>query len=243
MGRALGKLERQLFAYAQLRRLQTLKLGDLREPLRLSAKQESALYGRLARAGMIAKVRRGLYLVPAQLPLGGKWSPDEAQVLKALIVDQGGRYQITGPNAFNRYGFDEQVPVRTYVYNNRLSGERRVGVVALTLIKVSDERLGDTVEVEAANGAKLVYSSRVRTLVDAIYDWSRFAGLPRAYRSSLRQPGHPATAWGVARRDRDSREVAGRACERAAIFPEPDSNGPQLERCGEDQPALGSGSE
>lgn len=182
MGRELGKLERQLFAYAQLRRLQTLKLGDLREPLRLSAKQECALYGRLARAGMIAKVKRGVYLVPAQLPLGRKWSPDEAQVLQALVVDEGGRYQVSGPNAFNRYGFDEQVPARIYAYNNRLSGERKVGAVALTLIKVADERLGDTEEVEAASGAKLVYSSRARTLVDAIYDWSRFAGLPRAYR-------------------------------------------------------------
>ena len=27
----------------------------------------------------------------------------------------------------------------------------------------------------------LLYSSRVRTLVDAVYDWSRFNGLPRAY--------------------------------------------------------------
>ena len=27
----------------------------------------------------------------------------------------------------------------------------------------------------------MVYSSRVRTLVDAVYDWSRFDSLPRAY--------------------------------------------------------------
>jgi len=182
MGRDLGNLERQLFAYAQMRKLRVLKTGDLRGTLRISAKQERELFSRLARAGMIAKVKRGLYLVPARLPLGGKWSPDEAQVLKALIVDPGGKYQVCGPNAFNRYGLDEQVPQRTYAYNNLLSGERRVGAVALTLIKVSEERLGDTEEVETASGERLVYSSRVRTLVDAIYDWSRFASLPRAYR-------------------------------------------------------------
>jgi hypothetical protein len=35
------------------------------------------------------------------------------------MEDQGARYQICGPNAFNRYGFDEQVPTRIYAYNNR----------------------------------------------------------------------------------------------------------------------------
>ncbi len=181
MGRTLGNLERQLFAYAQLRNLRTLSTGDLRSPLGITAKQERELYSRLARAGMIAQVRRGLYLVPAKLPLGSKWSPDEAQVLNALLQDRGGRYQLCGPNAFNRYGFDAQVPTRVYAYNDRLSAERDVGAVALTLIKVSADRLGDTEEVGTSDGSRLVYSSRVRSLVDAVYDWSRFASLPRAY--------------------------------------------------------------
>jgi predicted transcriptional regulator of viral defense system len=134
----------------------------------------------MARSGLIAQVRRGLYLVPPQLPLGGKWTPDEALALNTLMEDQEGRYQICGPNAFNRYGFDEQIPTRVYAYNNRLSGERTIGTVALTLIEVSDERLGGTEEA-ATPQVKAVYSSRVRTLVDAVYDWSRFNSLPRAY--------------------------------------------------------------
>ena len=51
----------------------------------------------------------------------------------------------------------------------------------MTLIKVADGRLGGTEEVKMAEGVKAVYSSRVRTLVDAVYDWSRFKSLPRAY--------------------------------------------------------------
>jgi predicted transcriptional regulator of viral defense system len=31
------------------------------------------------------------------------------------------------------------------------------------------------------DGAKAVYASRVRALVDAVYDWSRFNGIPRGY--------------------------------------------------------------
>ncbi len=181
MNRALGNLERQLFAYTQLRDLRALRTRDLTRPLGISGKQERELLNRLAKAGMIAQVRRGLYLVPPRLPLGGKWAPEEVLALETLVQDRQGCYQICGPNAFNRYGFDNQIPTRVYAYNDRISGERTVGSVALTLIKVATERLGDTEQVRTADGLIAVYSSRARTLVDAVYDWSRFNSLPRAF--------------------------------------------------------------
>ena len=130
---------------------------------------------------MIARVRPGFYLVPERLPLGGSWTPDETFALNALIGDRKGRYQICGPNAFNRYGFDDQIPNRVYAYNNRISGDRTIGAIELTLIKVADERLGETEEMQTAEGQTAVYGSRVRTLVDAVYDWFRFNSLPRGY--------------------------------------------------------------
>ena len=64
--------------------------------------------------------------------------------------------------------------------NNRFSGTRRIGSVVLFLILVSDNRLGATGSVKTSEGFPLIYSSRLRTLIDAVYDWSRFNGLPRA---------------------------------------------------------------
>ena len=190
MKQTLGKLERQLFAYAQMRGLGTLRTGDLTKALGISAKQESKLFTRLSKGRMIAQVRRGLYLIPQRLPLGASWAPSEILALNTLIGDLKGRYQVCGPNAFNRYGYDGQVPNRVYAYNNRLAGDRMVGTVQLTLIKVADRRLGSTEETVAADGATGVFSSRVRTLLDAVYDWSRFGTLPRAYdwiRSDLKK--------------------------------------------------------
>ncbi|MDA8125655.1 MAG: hypothetical protein M0009_10760 [Deltaproteobacteria bacterium] len=181
MKTTLGKQETQLLAYLQLRKQQTVRTGELIGPLQLNPDQERKLLSRMARGGLIARVRNGLYLVPAQLPLGGAWSPDEILALNTLMEDRAGRYQICGPNAFNRYGFDEQIPTRIYAYNNRISGERTIGAVGLTLIKVADDRLGETEEVRSPEGRRAVYSARVRTLVDAVYDWSRFNSLPRAY--------------------------------------------------------------
>ena len=174
-------METQVLAYAQMRQLRTVRRGELVRSLRLSSRQEAEVLSQLSQGGLIARVRRGLYLLPPRLPLGGSWSPDAILALNTLMEDRGARYQICGPNAFNRYGFDEQVPSRLYVYNNCLSGDRAIGTVAITLIKVADDRLGGTEEVTMPEGSKAVYSSRVRTLVDAVYDWSRFSSLPRAY--------------------------------------------------------------
>lgn len=181
MGRNLGKSEAALLAYAQMRGLNLLRSGELLGPLSITRKQEQDLLSRMVRRGLIAQVRRGLYLVPPRLPLGGTWTPDEAAALNALMGDKEARYQITGPNAFQRYGFDEQIPVRVYAYNDKVSGERAIGQVALALMKVTPARLGDTETVSTPAGQTLVYSSRARTLMDAVYDWSRFDSLPRAY--------------------------------------------------------------
>jgi predicted transcriptional regulator of viral defense system len=177
----LGQIETQMIAYCHLRGLAKVQTGDLITPLGLSTKQERELLSRMARTGIIAKVRRGLYLVPSRLPLGGIWSPDEGLAINTLMDDRGATYQVCGPNAFNYHGFDVQVPARVYLYNNRVSGNRRVGAVDLTLIKVKPQRLGSTVDVVTASGHAIVYSSVSRSLVDAIQDWSRFGTLPQAY--------------------------------------------------------------
>jgi predicted transcriptional regulator of viral defense system len=165
-----------------MRKLRMVRSGDLVvSVLHLTPVQERKLMSRLSRGGLIARVGQGVYLVPPRLPLGGAWTPDPVQALNALMENQKGRYQICGPNAFNRYGFDEQIPNRVYAYNNRLSGDRAVGAVELTLIKVADARLGDTETITMPDGETAVYASRVRSLVDAVYDWSRFNGVPRGY--------------------------------------------------------------
>jgi predicted transcriptional regulator of viral defense system len=181
MGTTLGQLETRLLAYAHMRGLRTVRTGTLGNPLRITATQERYLLSRMAGAGLLARVRRGLYLVPPRLPLGGTWSPDEVLALETLVGDRKGAYQICGPNAFNHYGFDEQISARVYAYNDRLSGDRTIGSVSLTLIKVASDRLGATEVVVTPDGRRAVYSSRARSLVDAVYDWSRFGSLPRAY--------------------------------------------------------------
>lgn len=177
----LSELECRTMALVQNRQIQQIRSDDLVRLLGITAQQERKVLSGMARRGLAARVRRGLYLLPPVLPLGGRWSPGEALALTTLMQDRDGQFQICGPNAFHRYGWDEQVPNRVYAYNNRISGDRSVGQVELTLIRVTDNRLGDTEIVTTPEKIDLIYSSRARSLVDAVYDWSRFNSLPRAF--------------------------------------------------------------
>jgi predicted transcriptional regulator of viral defense system len=181
MPSGLSELESRTMAFVQNRQIRQIRTGDLPHWLGVTSEQERKVLSGMARKGLAARVRRGLYLLPAVLPLGGRWSPGEALALTTLMQDRGGLFQICGPNAFHRYGWDEQVPNRVYAYNNRISGDRSVGQVALTLIRVKNDRLGGVETVTTPEKIDMVYSSRARSLVDAVYDWSRFNSLPRAF--------------------------------------------------------------
>ena len=75
MTNAVGKLEMRVLAYLQDVNRRSLETGILTTVFGWTAEQESKLLSRLARKGLIARVRRGLYLVPPRLPLAGNGVP------------------------------------------------------------------------------------------------------------------------------------------------------------------------
>lgn len=182
IGIGLGNLSSRFFAYIQLKNKNLIRTGEIAPVLNITESQESDLLRRLTKSGWIIRLKRGVYLVPDRLPAGGKYNPGTSIILKKLMKEYGGKYQITGPTAFNFYGFDDQVPNMFYVYNNKISGNRKIGNQSFLFIKTTNQRLGSITEIATPQGTNIVYSSKARTLVDAVYDWSRFNSLPRGYR-------------------------------------------------------------
>jgi predicted transcriptional regulator of viral defense system len=180
-GPELGSLSARFFAYVQLKKLDIVRTGEIAPILDISASQERDLFRRLSDSGWILRLKRGVYLVPPRIPAGGKYSPGAALILQKLMEETQGRYQVCGPTAFNFYGLDDQIPSVTYLYNNRISGKRSIGSLAFHFIKVAGERLGDVNAVRTRDNIEMIYSSKARTLLDAVYDWSRFNSLPRGY--------------------------------------------------------------
>jgi predicted transcriptional regulator of viral defense system len=178
----LGALEQRFLSYAQLQNLKVVKLGQLRSALFLSAEQEKKLLSRLALSGIIVRLKRGVYLIPSRLPLGGLWNPGEYTILTELMkASDFGKYQLCGLQVFNHYGFSEQVSNQIYCYNNRISGNKTIAGMEFNFIKVDSKRLGGIKEIITDDNSTIIMPTKTRALMDAVYDWSRFGTLPEAY--------------------------------------------------------------
>ena len=182
----LGKFEMQLLAYAQLRKKEFIFSGEIASALDINTEQEWKLLNRMSTSGLIIRLKRGVYLVPSRMPAGGRWTVSGYYLLSRLMEVIQGRYQISGPSAFNFYTFDNQVPNRIYAYNDRIFGEKEIGGINFVFIKTDGKRLGSTKGLKTPDGIDAVMVTKNRALVDAVYDWSRYNTLPRAqgrYRS------------------------------------------------------------
>jgi predicted transcriptional regulator of viral defense system len=177
----LGKMEMQLLAYAQLQKKEFISSGEIAATLDIDAKQEWKLLNRMATSGLIIRLKRGAYLVPSRMPAGGRWTVSGYYILSKLMDVLKGTYQISGPNAFNFHGFDDQVPNRIYVYNDRIFGEKEIGGTDFVFIKTDAKRLGSTKNLKTPDDIDTVMVTKTRVMVDAVYDWSRYNTLPRAY--------------------------------------------------------------
>jgi hypothetical protein len=68
---------------------------------------------RLARAGKIRRLKRGVYDYPKRHPHLGRLSPNLDEVARAIARKNGHRIQVAGARAANALGLSTQVPART----------------------------------------------------------------------------------------------------------------------------------
>lgn len=189
MSLSLTGPEIKFLSWVQNRKRFVVRSGDAQTALKISKQQEAKIYSSLTQRGMIAQIKRGLYLVPPTIPPGGKWAPSAFLILDVAMSDIGAtQYQITGMSAFNLYGLTEQIPNRIDVYNDKIWGEKNLAGLEFRFIKTDRSRLGYTRNIttddQGVLGGREVlapYSDLSRALFDAVYDYERFGTLPNAY--------------------------------------------------------------
>ncbi len=189
MSLSLTGPEIKFLSWAQNRKRFVVRSGDAQTSLKISKQQEAKIYSSLTQRGVIAQIKRGLYLVPPTIPPGGKWAPSAFLILDVAMSDiEASQYQITGMSAFNLYGLTEQIPNRIDVYNDKIWGEKNLAGQEFRFIKTDRSRLGYTRNVKTDDqgvlGGREVqapYSNLPRAIFDAVYDYERFGTLPNAY--------------------------------------------------------------
>jgi hypothetical protein len=86
---------------------------------------------RLAKAGKIRRIRRGLYDLPRQHPIIGQTAPDIMATVRALMNGSHSQWQFTGAYAANALGLSEQVPAKIVILTDGVP--RRVSLGKLVL--------------------------------------------------------------------------------------------------------------
>ncbi|MBA2654431.1 MAG: hypothetical protein H0U71_05140 [Gammaproteobacteria bacterium] len=171
----------QFFAYIQMQEKNIFYFGELQKVFNISSQQEKDLLSNLSRRGMIIRLKRGVYLVPQKIPPGGKWQPDSLYLISQFMKVIGAKYYIGGLYAFHHYGLTNQLVNEITIYNDRLSGKKRLGNLNIQLIKIASPKIGEPVTLSFKEKEQVNISRLSRTILDAIKDWSRFNTLPTAF--------------------------------------------------------------
>lgn len=181
---SLGHLGTQFFAYAQTRHLDIVSLGELQKPLGLSALQERRLLEKLNKDGFIFRLQRGVYMVlPEKIPAGGFWRPNDYLIITKYMGLHKANYFMGGLIAFSHHRFSTQIPNQLTVYNDKISGLKKFGKLAVWFIKIDSRRIigFDKLIIPSTNQQTVNIAKLARTILDAIIDWKRYQILPEAY--------------------------------------------------------------
>lgn len=87
---------------------------------------------RLAKAGKIRRIRRGLYDLPRAHPIMGQTGPNIMGTVRALMEGSHAKWQFTGAYAANALGLSDQVPAKIIILTDGVP--RRVALGKLTLV-------------------------------------------------------------------------------------------------------------
>lgn len=87
---------------------------------------------RLAAAGRVRRIRRGLYDLPRTHPIVGQTAPDIMATVRTLMEGSSSQWQFTGAYAANALGLSDQVPAKIIIQTDGVP--RRVPLGKLTLV-------------------------------------------------------------------------------------------------------------
>ncbi len=176
----------KLFALAEKKAagktLCLLTSAEIMDTLGLSSIQTARLLTRLVSQGRIGQLQRKLYIAPGRLPPGKLWKPSAYLVLACYMEWLKAKWQITGWDAFARYGFSTQISQKVFLYNDKLSGEFLVAGSKFVFIKIPVKKIGFRKSyIISESNLKLFFSSKARALFDAVIDYNRFGTIPRSF--------------------------------------------------------------
>lgn len=159
----------ELAAIARAARGGIIGVGESARALGLSTRAASARLAAWARAGWLARVKRGVYLVvPLESESGGQTTAEDPWLLAATLFSP---CYIAGWSAAEHWGLTEQLFRSTFVATTANIRNREATYLgaAFRLVRVKPQRLQHLTHIWRGS-ARVLVSNRERTIVDAAID-------------------------------------------------------------------------
>lgn len=148
---------------------------------------------RMAAAGSIRRVSRGIYDVPRQHPIVGTTAPSIDQVAKAVAGKGGTRLQPTGAYAANLLGLSDQVPAKVVFLTDGRSKRIQLGKLNIVLRQTSPRIMATAGTVSGTVIQALRYLGRGHVTDETVKQLDR--RLSAADRKQLLKDVAYAPAW------------------------------------------------
>ena len=123
---------------------------------------------RMAAAGSIRRVGRGLYDIPGQHPIVGTTGPGIDQVAKAVAGKSGTRLQPTGAYAANLLGLSDQVPAKVVFLTDGRTKHIHLGRLNIVLKQTSPRIMATAGTVSGTVIQALRYLGRAHVTDDTV---------------------------------------------------------------------------
>ena len=148
---------------------------------------------RMAVAGTVRRVARGLYDIPRQHPIVGKVGPSVDQLAKALAGKGGTKLQPTGAYAANLLGLTEQVPAKVVFLTDGRSKRVRLDKLEIVLKQTSPRIMATAGSISGTVIQALRYLGKTHVTDDSVKRIDRRLSI--ADRQQLLEDIAYAPAW------------------------------------------------
>ncbi|HPD19106.1 MAG TPA: type IV toxin-antitoxin system AbiEi family antitoxin [Candidatus Goldiibacteriota bacterium] len=170
----LSKEEVKLLSRLEYEKKNIVNREYLLNLLNSDPRKTSNIIYRLVKKGRLKRIKRTKYIVVPMKAPNLLWGENE-YVLVDEFMD-GKDYYIGYLNAYNFYGFTDQIPQITNVLNAKYSGKKIINNLSFKFIKIPAIRIYGLKDIDI-NGRKVKISDKERTLVDLIYNPDPVGGI------------------------------------------------------------------
>lgn len=148
---------------------------------------------RLAKAGTLRRLARGVYLYPKQHPTLGELQPSAEMIAKALAGRDRTRLQPSGAYAANVLGLSEQVPMKVVFLTDGPSRLVRIGKTTIELRRTTPKNMAGAGHLSGLVIQAFRYLGKDHLTAERITHLRRT--LPTAKRRTLIKDLSLAPAW------------------------------------------------